>query len=76
LDKKVKTQQQQQNKKSNIKTVAGIEHGTSCTQSGCVTTAALSQLFRRNGSKRKQSKPNLRARHFQQIHFSVIFLHA
>jgi len=44
LDKKVKTQQQQ-NKKSNIKTVeSGIEPGTSCTQSGCVTTAPPSQL--------------------------------
>jgi len=41
FDKKVKTQQQ--NKKSNIKTL-GIEPGTSCTQSGCVTTAPPSQL--------------------------------
>jgi len=45
LDKKVKTQQQQ-NKISNIKTLAGagIEPGTSCIQSGCVTTAPPSQL--------------------------------
>jgi len=45
LDKKVKTQQQQ-NKKSNIKPLPepGIEPGTTCTQSGCVTTAPPSQL--------------------------------
>jgi len=45
LDKKVKAQQQQ-NKTSNIKPVPepGIEPGTSCTQSGCVTTAPPSQL--------------------------------
>jgi len=44
FDKKVKTQPQQ-NKKSNIKTLvgAGIELGTSCTQSRCVTTAPPSQ---------------------------------
>ena len=41
--KKVKTQQQQ-NKTSNIKTLAGAGHWTSCTQSGCVTTAPPSQL--------------------------------
>jgi len=43
--KKVKTQQQQ-NKQSNIKRLQepGIEPGTSCTQSGCVTTAPPSQL--------------------------------
>jgi len=46
LDKKVKSQQQQ-NKKSNIKNSCwsrGFEPGTSCTQSGCVTTAPPSQL--------------------------------
>jgi len=45
LDKKVKTQQQQ-NKKSNIKPLPepGVEPGTSCTQSGCVTNAPPSQL--------------------------------
>jgi len=32
------------------------------------------KLFRRNGSTRKKTKPNLRATHFQQIHFSIIFL--
>jgi len=45
LGQKVKVQQQQ-NKKINIKNPAGagMEHGTSCTQSGCVTTAPPSQL--------------------------------
>jgi len=44
MDKKVKTQQQQ-NKKSNIKPLSepGIEPGTACTQIGCVTTAPPSQ---------------------------------
>jgi len=44
--KKVKTQQQQQNKISNIKTLAGAGdwNRDSCTQSGCVTTAPPSQL--------------------------------
>ena len=44
LGKKVKTQQQ--NKKSNRKPSPepGIESGTSCTQSECVTTAPPSQL--------------------------------
>jgi len=44
LDKKDK--KTQQNKKSNIKTLggAGIELGTSGTQSGCVTTAPPSEL--------------------------------
>jgi len=42
LDKKVKTQQ---NKKSNkYLSEPGIEPGTSRNQSGCVTTAPLSQL--------------------------------
>ena len=46
LDKKVKAQQQQNNKTSNIKPLPelGIEPGTSCTQSWCVTTAPPSQL--------------------------------
>jgi len=45
LDKKIKTQQQQ-NKKSNIKPLPepGIEPGTSTSESGCVTTAPPSQL--------------------------------
>jgi len=54
-----------------------MEPGTSCTQSGCVTTAPPSQL--RISIEVKpftQTRPNLRARHFQQKHFSVIFLHA
>jgi len=46
VDKKVKTHQQQQNKKSNIKPlpVTGIEPGTYRSQSGCVTSAPPSQL--------------------------------
>jgi len=88
LDTKVKTQQQQ-NKKSNIKPlpVSGIEPGTSCTQSGCVTTAPPSQLrvsivvklfncfdaMGRNVNKQSQiCGPDI----FNKLIFSVIFLHA
>jgi len=46
LNKKVKTQQQQNKKIKHKKPLPepGIEHGTSCNQSGCVTTAPPSQL--------------------------------
>jgi len=87
--KKVKKQQQQQYKKSNIKNIAGAGDWTRellhpkrmryhCTAESTENTdcsQAISQ-FRRNGSKRKQTKPNLRARHFQQIHFFCNILHA
>ena len=76
-------------KKSNIKTLPepGIEPGTSCTQSGCVTTAPPSQLrvsiviklfncFDAMGQNvNKQSRicgPHI----FNKFIFSVIFLHA
>jgi len=85
---KVKTQQQQ-NKKSNIKTLAGpgIKPGTSCTQSGCVTTAPPSQLnvsivyqlfnccdaMSRNVNKQSRiCGPHI----FNKFIFSLIFLHA
>jgi len=44
--KQQQQQQQQQNTESNIKPLSepGIEPGTFCTQSGCVTTALPSQL--------------------------------
>jgi len=86
--KKVKTQQQQ-NKKSNIKTLAAAGHCTRdllqpkrmryhCTteSTDSIDCSQAILLFRRNGSKRKQTKPKLRARHFQQIHFFCHILHA
>jgi len=65
----------------------GIKPGTSCTQSGCVTTAPPSQLrvsivvksfnffqaFSRNDIKQSQiCKPDI----FNIYIFSVLFLHA
>ena len=77
------------NKKSNIKPLQepGIEPRTSCTQSGCVTTAPPSQLrvsivvklfnsfdaMGRNVNKQSQiCGPDILNKHI----FSVIFLHA
>ena len=44
LDENKNTTTKQKNQTLKALPELGIEHGTSCTQSGCVTTAPLSQL--------------------------------
>jgi len=88
FDKKVKTQQQNKNQTQKLLPELGIEPGTSCTQSGCVTTAPPSLLrvmivvkpfnfffnaMGRNANKQSQiCRPDI----FNKYIFSVLFLHA
>jgi len=90
LDKNSKnTTNEQQNKNQTYKPLPepGIEPGTSCAQSGCITTAPQSQLrvsfvvkpfnsfdaIGRNVNKHSQNcGPDI----FNKYIFSVIFLHA
>ena len=82
-------QQQQQNKKSNIKTLArsGFEPGTSRSQSGCITTAPPSQLkvtivvklfkcFDAMGRNVNKQSRICRPHIFNKFIFSLICLHA
>jgi len=84
---KVKTQQQQNNQTLKPLPEPGIEPGTSCTQSGCVTTAPPSQLrvlivvqlfncFDAMGRNVNKQSRICRPHIFNKFMFSVIFLHA